>query len=249
LKPTAPETGPVKRFHRMVFGGLQKNSFIDYPGKISCVLFLRGCNFHCPYCHNPDLVTGDLSQTPFIKENEIFDFLKGRKSLLEGVVITGGEPTLSDDLIPICEKIRSMGFSVKLDTNGSRPEVIEQIIRLDAIDYLAMDIKTDPSRYAPLIKKHFDPAVIFESIRIIMSSGLPYEFRTTCVRPFIDEESVKRIGKIIQGARLYALQKFQNQDKVLNPEFFVGRQSCFSDREMMDLKRCAEPWVKTCIVR
>lgn len=233
----------------MVFGGIQKNSFIDYPGKISCVLFLRGCNFHCPYCHNPDLVTGDISRTPLIKENEIFDFLKDRKDLLDGVVISGGEPTLSDDLITICEKIRSLGYAVKLDTNGSRPEVIEQIIRQDAIDYLAMDIKTDPSRYAPSIKKHFDPAVIVESIRIIMSSGLPYEFRTTCVRPFIDEESVKRIGKIIQGARLYALQRFHNQDGVLNPEFFAGRQSCFSDREMMDLKRCAEPWVRTCIVR
>ena len=249
LKLTAPEADPIKRSHHMAFGGLQKNSFIDYPGKISCVLFLRGCNFHCPYCHNPDLVKGESAESRPIQEDEIFDFLKGRKGLLEGVVISGGEPTLSDDLVSLCQKIRSMGFPVKLDTNGSRPKVIDRLIRLGVIDYLAMDIKTDPSRYAPLIVNHFDPTVITDSIEIIMSSGLPYEFRTTCLRPFIDAETVERIGKIIQGAPLYALQEFHHQERILNSAFFEGKQLGFSDGEMMDLKRCAEPWVKTCIVR
>ena len=211
----------------MVFGGLQKNSFIDYPGKISCVIFLRGCNFHCPYCHNPDLVTGASSESYFLAENEVFEYLKGRKGLLEGVVISGGEPTLSNDLISICEKIRSLGFPIKLDTNGSRPEVIEQLIRLEAINYLAMDIKTYPTNYVPLIKRHFDPDLIFESIQVIMSSGLPYEFRTTCVRPFIDDQVIERIGRIIQGTERYALQRFHTQERLLNPGFFRGKQPGF----------------------
>ena len=179
----------------------------------------------------------------------MLEFLKDRKGLLEGVVISGGEPTLSNDLISICEKIQSLGFPIKLDTNGSRPEVIEQLIRLKAINYLAMDIKTHPSSYVPLIKRHFNPDLIFESIQVIMSSGLPYEFRTTCVRPFIDDHVIARIGRIIEGAKLYALQKFKNQDKLLNPDFFKRKQRGFSDEEMLGLKRCAEPWVGECIVR
>ncbi|MBW1821111.1 MAG: anaerobic ribonucleoside-triphosphate reductase activating protein, partial [Deltaproteobacteria bacterium] len=154
----------------MVFGGLQKNSFIDYPGKISCVLFTSGCNFDCPYCHNPELVNGCAKYSPFSTENGVYDFLYSRKAFLDGVVISGGEPTLQKDLVSICEKVKNMGYPVKLDTNGSRPLVIKQLLDNGLVDYIAMDIKTDPFNYSPLIKKDFKPDSIISSIRIIMES-------------------------------------------------------------------------------
>jgi len=138
----------------MRFAGLQKNSLIDYPGKISCVLFLSGCNFDCPYCHNPDLVRGTLPQPAYLDEKMVYDFLERSKAFLEGVVISGGEPTLKKDLIPLCEKIKQIGYSVKLDTNGSQPQVMKRLIDEGLVDYVAMDIKTYPFHYSPLITLH-----------------------------------------------------------------------------------------------
>jgi len=134
----------------MIIGGLHKNSLIDYPGKISCVIFLSGCNFDCPYCHNPELAKGRSLSTGYLSEDLIFDFLGSRKGFLDGVVVSGGEPTLQKGLISFCEKIRLMDYPVKLDTNGSRPEVIKKLIDEDLVNYIAMDIKTDPSHYTPL---------------------------------------------------------------------------------------------------
>lgn len=233
----------------MIIGGLQKNSFIDYPGKICCVLFVEGCNFHCPYCHNPELVTGEPAGNPPMREKEVFEFLESRLGFLDGVTISGGEPTLQPDLVSFCKKIRSMGLPVKLDTNGSRPEVISQLLHEGVIDYLAMDIKADPAQYVPLIKKQMDPELIYQSIHMVMSSGLPYEFRTTCVRPFIDKEVITRIGEILHGARLYALQKVNLRERMLDPDFFREKDMGFSDGEMKDLMHCAEQYVKECIIR
>lgn len=233
----------------MIFGGIQKNSFIDYPGKISCVLFLSGCNFNCPYCHNPDLAKGCVECPHFLKgENAVYDFLKKRKGFLDAVVISGGEPTLQKDLISLCEKIKTMGYPVKVDTNGSRPRVIRGLIERKLVDYIAMDIKTDPLRYSPLIKKDCDPQNILSSIRIIMESGLPYEFKTTCVKPLVSNEVVVDICRIIQGANLYALQKFRMTD-VLEPEFFREDSHTYSDNELMSMKSVADLWVQKCIVR
>ena len=135
----------------MRLAGLQKNSLIDYPGKASCVLFLFGCNFDCPYCHNPDLVRGGLSCHASLDEKTVYEFLERRKGLLDGVVISGGEPTLDKDLVFLCEKIKQIGYPLKLDTNGSQPQVIKRLIQEGLIDYIAMDIKTDPLHYSPLI--------------------------------------------------------------------------------------------------
>jgi pyruvate formate lyase activating enzyme len=135
----------------MVLGGLQKSSLIDYPGKISCVLFLSGCNFACPYCHNPDLAMGCVAAN--ISEDSIYDFLERRREFLDGVVISGGEPTIQKDLIQLCRKIKQMGYPVKLDTNGSRPRVVQILIEEGLVDYIAMDIKTDTARYSSLMKK------------------------------------------------------------------------------------------------
>lgn len=232
----------------MLLGGMQKNSFIDFPGKVSCVLFLPGCNFDCPYCHNPDLVKGTLSGPPFFDEKTACEFLERRKGFLDGVVISGGEPTLEKDLTSLCEKIKQMGYPVKLDTNGSRPQVIERLIDEGLVDYIAMDIKTDPFCYSPFIKKDYNPDHILSSIQIIMESALAYEFRTTCVKPMVDEHIIENIAKIIKGAMLYALQRFSHTE-VLHPEFFQETESGYDEDGLMHLKSIAEPWVKECIVR
>ena len=230
----------------MVVGGLQKSSLIDYPGKISCVLFLSGCNFACRYCHNPDLARGCLAAN--ISENSIYDFLESHREFLDGVVISGGEPTIHKDLIQLCRKTKQMGYPVKIDTNGSRPRVVQTLIDEGLVDYIAMDIKTDPARYFALIQKKCSQENIIASIRIIMESKIDYEFRTTCIKPFIDADVIKSISSLISGAKLYALQKFRNTG-VLQPEFFHGNECGYSDNELMHLKSIAKPWVKRCIIR
>jgi pyruvate formate lyase activating enzyme len=230
----------------MVIGGWQKNSFIDYPEKISCVLFLQGCNFACPYCFNPDLVKKHPKK--IIELDHVYDFLEKRKGLLDGVVISGGEPTLHKGLFSLCERIHEMGFSIKLDTNGSRPHVIKKLIRKGMIDYIAMDIKTDPAKYPPIIQENNHPEHILSSIRIIMASSLDYEFRTTCIKPLIDDNIMERISIQIKGAMRYALQQFQPA-KVLHPAFFMETDRRFADAELFQLRDIAKRWVKECIVR
>ncbi len=232
----------------MIIGGLHKNSLIDYPGKISCVIFLSGCNFDCPYCHNPELAKGRSLGSDFLSEDLIFDFLGSRKGFLDGVVISGGEPTLQNGLISFCKKIRLMGYPVKLDTNGSRPEVISKLIDEGLINYIAMDIKTDPSHYTPLIKNNCSLDKILSSIRIIMESEIDYEFRTTCIKSLVDEETVEIISHLINGSKLYALQQFSKTD-VLHPEFFKDNTDIYQDDELMQLKSVANQWVNKCIVR
>ncbi|MFC1896060.1 anaerobic ribonucleoside-triphosphate reductase activating protein, partial [Thermodesulfobacteriota bacterium] len=156
----------------MIFGGLQKTSFIDYSGKISCVIFLLGCNFDCPYCHNPDLIKDNGSKSSFLDELTIYHFLEKRKDFIDGVVISGGEPTLQKNLISFCKNLRQMDYEVKLDTNGSMPQVIRRLINEGLIDYIAMDIKTDPYNYSPIIKKDYDPRRTLSSIQLIMESAV-----------------------------------------------------------------------------
>jgi len=232
----------------MLIGGLQKASLIDYPGKVSCIVFLVGCNFRCPYCHNPELVNRHLYKGSYPSEKAVCEFLSERRNLLDGIVISGGEPTLQNDLIRFCEKIKAMKFSLKLDTNGSRPGIIRILIIGGLIDYVAMDIKTDPFRYSPLITKRCDPGGILSSIQLIMESDVPYEFRTTCVRPIVTEETVKSITKTIRGARRYVLQRFLNR-KVLDPGYFREAGSGYEEHELLRLKSIADPWVQECSIR
>ncbi len=233
----------------MNIGGFQKTSLIDYPGKISCILFLSGCNFDCPYCHNPDLVRGNKTK-PAIDEQQLNSFLSKRKGLIDGVVITGGEPTIQPDLADLCRKIKTMGFAVKLDSNGSRPAVLKQLIADQLIDFIAMDIKTDPKRYSPLICRSCDPVDITESVHIILSSQLPHEFRTTCVKPLIDEEAITSMATLINGADQHALQKVQHEKvNVLHPEFFENYDWYIDDSTLEHYRSVIAAHVGACVIR
>ncbi|OGP97041.1 MAG: anaerobic ribonucleoside-triphosphate reductase activating protein [Deltaproteobacteria bacterium RBG_19FT_COMBO_46_9] len=232
----------------MNLGGLQKSSLIDYPGKLSCVIFLSGCNFECPYCHNPSLVRGGNECRDSLTVEDIYGFLKSRRHLLDGVVISGGEPTLQKDLVSLCESIKLMGYSIKLDTNGSRPNELKRLIESGLVDYIAMDIKTDPFHYDSLARAACNPEDIISSIIAIMESASDYEFRTTCVKGFVDESIIEKIAALIKDSRLYALQRF-NRSELLHPEFFHNAECGYGEEDMVNFKRIAEPWVRNCIVR
>lgn len=232
----------------MVFGGIQKNSFIDYPEKVSCVLFRSGCNFRCPYCHNPGMVNASGKHNLRLCEKDIFDFLEKQKKFLDGVVISGGEPTLDNDLFLICRKIKALGYPIKLDTNGSRPDVLKRLIEERLIDYIAMDIKTHLSNYHLLTRKDFDTQCIFTSIRTIMASSLPYEFRTTCLKPFVDSDIIEKISDMISGSHVYVLQRFYDKN-VLDPGFFKGENFGYSDTQLAAFQSIAMSRVKTCMIR
>jgi pyruvate formate lyase activating enzyme len=226
--------------------GLQKNSLIDYPGKVSCVVFLSGCNFACPYCHNPELARGEHPTR--IPLGHLLDFVSERRHFLDGVVITGGEPALHVDLPDWCRAFRRKGLAVKLDTNGSRPDVLTKLIHEKTIDYIAMDIKTTPSGYGPPLCPSTDARHITHSIDLIMDSGLPYEFRTTCARPFIDRANIDAIGRAIENARQWTLHTFQ-PNTLLKPDFYGHSNPGFSPEAMTDLQQAAARWVRTCFIR
>jgi pyruvate formate lyase activating enzyme len=233
----------------MIIGGIQKNSFIDFPSKISCVLFTSGCNFDCPYCHNPELVR----RTPASKAidlKEIFDFLNKRKSLLDGVVITGGEPTLHPDLFDFCREIKSLGYPIKLDTNGSRPKVLQKLLSSCLVDYIAMDVKTSFERYFPVITKAVTPDDLRESVLTIIKSGVAHEFRTTCVKTIVDAPAITEIARLINGANLYALQAVSvKNNTVLHPEYFISSDLRYNASEMESFLGIASDFVKRVVIR
>jgi pyruvate formate lyase activating enzyme len=232
----------------MLLGGLQKSSLIDYPGRLSCVIFLSGCNFDCPYCHNPSLATGKAECRDLLNQDNLYNFLDKRRGFLDGVVISGGEPTIQKNLYKLCEAIKELGYSIKLDTNGSRPEELKRLIANGLVDYIAMDIKTEPVKYKDLICGDFNPDDLLSSIVTIMQSAPDYEFRTTCARGFVDECIIENISKLIKGANLYALQSF-NHAEILHPEFFKDQKRGLDPVEIDKLKFVAEPWVKECVIR
>ena len=232
----------------MHIGGIQRSSLIDYPGMVSSVIFCSGCNFDCPYCHNPDLAGRKSTCPNNIDANEVYSFLGQRRNFLDGVVVSGGEPTLQADLLDLCRRIKTFGFPVKLDTNGSRPRVLQHLIEENLVDYIAMDLKTDPVLYRSFIKSDCRPDPIVESIELIMKSGIDYEFRTTCVKPIVTARTIENILQLIPGAKLYAMQRFRNGD-VLYPEFFQKGNCEYSADEMLALKSLAEQSVEECIIR
>ena len=232
----------------MIFGGIQKNSLIDYPEKVSCILFLSGCNFRCPYCHNPQLVAETKTPPDFLTEKWFLQFLEKRKGFLDGVVVSGGEPTLQNRLPLLCKKIKALGYPIKIDTNGSRPETLQRLIDDKLVDYIAMDIKTVPESYYPHIAKENRPETILSSIRIILESKIDHEFRTTCVRPFITEEIIRKITVLIEGADRFVLQQFQDTG-ILNPTFFDDTGSPYTGSDLRNFRTLSQPYVGACAIR
>lgn len=199
----------------MRIGGLQKFSLIDYPGKLSCVIFTQGCNFRCPYCHNRELVLPEHFKGT-IPDEEVFGLLGKRREYLGGVVITGGEPTEQEGLLKFMSRVKEMGYPLKLDTNGSRPHIIRAVIQQSLADYIAMDIKTSWKKYNKAIGVNFPLELIRESIALIKSSGIQYEFRTTVVRPFCKFDDVCRISSQVKDEKNYHLQSFRKSPKMIN---------------------------------
>lgn len=193
--------------------GLQKMTLLDFPGHVACTVFLGGCDFRCPFCHNYELADG--SAPPEMDEEELFAFLGKRTHLLDGVAITGGEPCLHRDLPALLERIRSMGYAVKLDTNGYHPDMLREIEEKGLADYIAMDIKNSPEKYAVTCGvQKIDMAPIKESIKILMGGKADYEFRTTAVKELHSTEDFIAVGRMIEGAKRYFIQCFTDRDTV-----------------------------------
>ena len=194
--------------------GIQKVSLLDYPGKVATTLFTGGCNFRCPFCHNSDLVylsenTSELSMT------QIMEYLKKRSNVLDGVCVSGGEP-LMHELKPFLWKIKHLGYQVKLDTNGSYPSQLKELIEEGLVDYVAMDVKNGKSRYGETIGiESFDITPIIESISYLKTCGIPYEFRTTLVQEFHGEQEIKELKELLSGAKRLVLQKFEEKETVI----------------------------------
>lgn len=224
---------------------LQKTSLIDYPGRVSAIVFTQGCNFRCPYCHNPELVVPER-YCDTISLDDIFAFLEKRRGKLDAVVVTGGEPTLQPRLIPFMERIKSMGFLLKLDTNGSRPLVLREVIDRGLCDYLAMDIKAPLEKYSLLAGSLVNITHVRDSIDLVMHSGIPHEFRTTIVQSLLDRDDVLSIGRMIQGAQLYVLQKFVSS-KHVDRDYSSGKT--MPDDELNGLVEDLHDLVVRCKVR
>lgn len=213
----------------MRIGGLLKFSLIDYPGKVAAVVFTQGCNYRCPFCHNPELVLPEQFR-PVILEDEVLSFLQKRQGQVQGVVVTGGEPSIHADLPDFLHKIKSMGYLLKLDTNGSRPEVIEAVLKKGLVDFLAMDIKSSLQGYCKAAGVTPDLEMIKNSIQIIKNSGVAYEFRTTALKTIVSEADMAAIQELIGPCEKYLLKRGNLKDKVLDYNFFADKPD-YTDEE------------------
>ncbi len=228
----------------MKIGGLQRTTLVDYPGKVAATVFTQGCNFRCPYCHNPELVLPERFEAPLPTE-DFFSFLASRQGKLDAVCITGGEPTVQPDLASFIARIKELGFLVKLDSNGSRPDLLAKILAGGNVDYVAMDVKAPLEKYSevagisPFLVKQIE-----KSITVIMESGVDYEFRTTVMHPLLDVNDIEIIGGSIRGAKRYFLQNYQKSKQVSSDTF-----TPFTPGELAISKCIMETYVKEVGIR
>ncbi len=217
----------------MKIGGLHKFSLIDFPQKTSAIIFTQGCNFKCPFCHNPELVLPSLFTNDY-SEDGILTFLKKRKGLLDGVVITGGEPTIQKDLKQFLKKIKKIGFLIKLDTNGSNPDVLKELINLQLIDYIAMDIKSPYNKYKLLSGIEINTSNIKKSIQIIENSRISYEFRTTVIPNYLNADDLMDIVSYLKDKTKYKIQNFNPSDKIIDETILKFPQ--YKDKQINDFQ-------------
>ena len=227
----------------MKIKGLQKLTLLDYPGRLAATVFLGGCNMRCPFCHNASLVV--RPDNTEITEDELFAFLESRRGKLSGVCVTGGEPTLNRELPSFISKIRALGYSVKLDTNGTNPEMLESLIRDGLVDYVAMDIKTSIENYGRVSGiPDIDTSKIERSIDLLLSGTVPYEFRTTVVRELHTASDFEAIGRRIEGARAYFLQSFKDSGDLIEDGF-----SSYSEAEIQSLLDIVKVYIPNAQIR
>jgi len=229
----------------MKIGTIQRFSLIDFPGRICAIVFTQGCNFRCPYCHNPELVEPSLYGTG-MAESDLLAFLDRRRGKLDAVSITGGEPLLQRGLIMFIEKVRALGYLIKIDTNGSFPLVLKEMLDKGLLDYIAMDVKAPLERYGDVVKAPVNPESIAHSIRLIMNSGVDYEFKTTVVSSLLTGRDVEKIGTLITGAKRYYLQRFV-PSKTLDPAFMNERS--WDDDLLSAMKERLEKSVSSVLIR
>ncbi|MCK4781599.1 anaerobic ribonucleoside-triphosphate reductase activating protein [Candidatus Parcubacteria bacterium] len=233
----------------MILGGFQKTTLIDYPGKIACTVFLTGCNFRCPFCYSIELVLPEkIKDQPKIAEDIFFDFLKQRKELLDGVVLCGGEPTIHKDLPQFCKKIKKLGYLIKLDTNGSNPEMLSELIDKKLINYVAMDIKAPlKNKYEKMAGVKVNMEDINKSVDILRQGKIDFEFRTT-VAPGLEKQDILEIADWIGGEKVkYFLQEFNTQKQVLNPE--ILKLPILKKEEIEKIIAEIKPKFQTCQLR
>lgn len=228
----------------MIIHGLQKLTLVDYPGYVAAILFTGACNFRCPFCQNGSLVLAP-DKEPVIQDDEIFSYLDSRRGKLEAVVITGGEPTLQSDLIPFMKRIKELGYRIKLDTNGYRPEVLKNSVESGYVDYVAMDIKNSLDHYAETAGlSFFNAENIMESVDYLMSDIVDYEFRTTVVEEYHRKENFEKIGKWLKGAKRYYLQSFVASEDIIGENL-----SSPSIEKIKTYEKTLKNYIKTVSIR
>jgi len=231
----------------MIIGGLQKLTLIDYPGKIAATVFFIGCDFRCPFCYSPELVLPEkIKKQPRISEKEFFEFLKEKKGLLEGIVLCGGEPTINSDLPKFIKKIKKNGYAVKLDTNGSFPEMLRYLIDKKLIDYVALDIKAPREKYENVTGGRANVKYIERTVSFLKENKIDYEFRTTVVPAFLKKEDILKIAQWISGAKKYYLQNFR-PEKTLDPKF--EKIKPYTQEYLLEIQKAISPFFDICRVR
>lgn len=231
----------------MKISGLQKLTLIDWPGKLACTVFLTGCNFHCPWCYSRELVLPEeIKKQLKIPEKDFFNFLKKRKELLEGVVLCGGEPTINKELPIFAKKIKKLGFLVKLDTNGSNPKMVKELIDRELIDYVAMDVKLPKERYPEIFARKAKIEDIEKTIKILKEAKIDYEFRTTIVPTIHQKEDILKIAHWIKPAPKYYLQNFR-PEKTIDSSF--ERIKPYPESYLLEIQKAISPFFETCQIR
>ncbi|MBI5077246.1 anaerobic ribonucleoside-triphosphate reductase activating protein [Candidatus Falkowbacteria bacterium] len=228
----------------MLIGGLQKTTLLDYPNKVAATVFTIGCNFRCSFCHNPDIVKGITRVIPVPR---VLRFLQNRKKLLDAVCLSGGEPTIQRGLVSFIKKIKALGYLVKLDTNGARPDVIEKLLAEKLVDYIAMDIKAKWEDYQKVTCRIWDLDAVKKSAIMLMKSEIPYEFRSTVLPVLHREADLLAIAEQIKGAARYYLQPFKSESKLVNDNF-VGEKT-YSKKQLNDFISKIKGWFSVCEVR